>query len=132
MSHFLSFFHSTISCPIARKRRLQEESEQNHSPSKRKSHPLKLAMDGCFNAENEGSSEEIEVKEEDEEEGSESLQQYRNEEHAGEEEQEARSSSTNEGEAGDEGECLKCNSHVPHFCEIQESSSTLTSKRINY
>ncbi|XP_034168003.1 myelin transcription factor 1 isoform X2 [Pangasianodon hypophthalmus] len=97
---------STMSCPIARKRRLQEEAEQNHSPSKRKSHPLKLAMDGRFNAESEGSSEEMDVKEEDEEVESETHQQYGSEEHAGEEEQEARSSSTNEGEAGDEEECM--------------------------
>ncbi|XP_046726090.1 myelin transcription factor 1 isoform X1 [Silurus meridionalis] len=97
---------STMSCPIARKRRLLEESEQNHSPSKRKSHPLKLAMDGCFNEEREGSSEEIEVKEEDEEEESKSLQLHRNQEHAGEEEQEARDRSPNIGEAGDEEECV--------------------------
>ncbi|XP_058266626.1 myelin transcription factor 1 isoform X3 [Hemibagrus wyckioides] len=97
---------STMSCPIARKRRLQEESEQNHSPSKRKSHPLKLAMDGCFNAESDGSSEEMEVKEQDEEEERETHQQYVNEEHTGAEEQEPRSSSTNEGETGDEEECM--------------------------
>lgn len=106
---FFSIFpfpDSTMGCPIARKRRLQEESEQNHSPSKRKSHPLKLAMDGCFNAESDGSSEEMEVKEEDEKEEREALQQYVNEEHTGAEEQEPRSSSTNEGETGDEGECV--------------------------
>lgn len=104
-----------MSCPIARKRRLQVETEQNHSPSKRKSHPLKLALDGCFNAESEGSSEEMEVKEEDEEEESKTHQHYGNDEYAGKEEQDARSSSTNEREASHEGECLKCNSHVPHF-----------------
>lgn len=106
-----------MSCPIARKRRLQEESEENHSPSKRKSHPLKLAMDGCFNAENEGSSEEMEVKEEDGEEESETHQQYCNDENAGGEEEKAQSSGTSEGEAGHEGEYLKFNSHVSHFCD---------------
>ncbi|XP_060792867.1 myelin transcription factor 1 [Neoarius graeffei] len=97
---------SPMSCPIARKRRLQEESEENHLPSKRKSHPLKLAMDGCFNAESEGSSEEMEVREEDEEEESEMHQQYGNEGCTGEEEQEVKRSSTNEGEAGDGEECM--------------------------
>ncbi|GAA6084632.1 myelin transcription factor 1 isoform X1 [Tachysurus ichikawai] len=100
-----------MSCPIARKRRLQEESEQNHSPSKRKCHPLKLALDGRFNAESDGSSEEMEVKEEDEEEQSESHQQYGNEEHPEEEEKEPRSSSTNEGETEEcmiiEASCTK-------------------------
>lgn len=116
---YVSLYHSTMSCPIARKRRLQEESEQNHSPSKRKCHPLKLALDGRFNAESDGSSEEMEVKEEDEEEQSESHQQYGNEEHPEEEEKEPRSSSTNEGETGDKGEGLKCNSHKPHFADNQ-------------
>uniref|UniRef100_A0A8C1IB85 Myelin transcription factor 1b n=1 Tax=Cyprinus carpio TaxID=7962 RepID=A0A8C1IB85_CYPCA len=54
-----------LSCPLARKRRLQEaESEQ--PASKRKSHPLKLAMDEGFNTESEGSGEETELREEDE------------------------------------------------------------------
>uniref|UniRef100_A0A4W4FG60 Myelin transcription factor 1 domain-containing protein n=1 Tax=Electrophorus electricus TaxID=8005 RepID=A0A4W4FG60_ELEEL len=60
---------STLSCPLARKRRLQEEEEEAQQPaSKRKSHPLKLALDECFNAESDGSGEETEGKEEDEEE----------------------------------------------------------------
>uniref|UniRef100_A0A671T4R0 Myelin transcription factor 1-like n=1 Tax=Sinocyclocheilus anshuiensis TaxID=1608454 RepID=A0A671T4R0_9TELE len=59
------FSYSALSCPLARKRRLQEaESEQ--PASKRKSHPLKLAMDEGFNAESEGSGEETELREEEE------------------------------------------------------------------
>ncbi|XP_031750169.1 myelin transcription factor 1 isoform X2 [Xenopus tropicalis] len=54
---------SLQSCPLSRKRKLQE-SEQEHPPSKRKSHPLKLALDEGFNVDSDG-SEEAEVKEED-------------------------------------------------------------------
>uniref|UniRef100_A0A3B4DMI7 Myelin transcription factor 1 domain-containing protein n=1 Tax=Pygocentrus nattereri TaxID=42514 RepID=A0A3B4DMI7_PYGNA len=48
---------------------------QQQPVSKRKSHPLKLAMDDCFNAESDGSGEEMEMKEEDEEEDAETQQQ---------------------------------------------------------
>ncbi|XP_051961775.1 myelin transcription factor 1 isoform X2 [Xyrauchen texanus] len=56
---------SALSCPLARKRRLHE-AELEQPASKRKSHPLKLAMDEGFNAESEGSGEETEMREEDE------------------------------------------------------------------
>ncbi|XP_041859155.1 myelin transcription factor 1 isoform X2 [Melanotaenia boesemani] len=55
---------SLLGCPIARKRRLEEaeaEQEQEQEPerpaSKRKSHPLKLALDEGFSAESDASSE---------------------------------------------------------------------------
>ncbi|XP_073731148.1 myelin transcription factor 1 isoform X3 [Misgurnus anguillicaudatus] len=103
---------SALSCPLARKRRLQEaESEQ--PASKRKSHPLKLAMDEGFNAESDGSGDETEVREE-EEADTEGPQQRNGDEECEEEEQINRNSeSTNaEEEEGDE-ECI-----------IIESSST--------
>ncbi|XP_062872262.1 myelin transcription factor 1 [Trichomycterus rosablanca] len=91
---------STVSCPLARKRRLQEESEQNHVASKRKSHPLKFAMDESFNAESEGSSEETEVSEERE-----SHERNLNKDQEKEEE-EVRSERADERENGDEEECM--------------------------
>ncbi|XP_070766035.1 myelin transcription factor 1 [Enoplosus armatus] len=55
---------SVLGCPIARKRRLEEaEAEQEQEQdaerpaSKRKSHPLKLALDEGFSAESDASSE---------------------------------------------------------------------------
>ncbi|KAM6924419.1 uncharacterized protein FYW49_004659 [Xenentodon cancila] len=53
---------SILGCPIARKRRLEEvdqeqEQEVERSASKRKSHPLKLALDEGFSAESDASSE---------------------------------------------------------------------------
>ncbi|XP_017575645.2 myelin transcription factor 1 isoform X3 [Pygocentrus nattereri] len=94
---------STLSCPVARKRRLQEEEEveqQQQPVSKRKSHPLKLAMDDCFNAESDGSGEEMEMKEEDEEEDAETQQQCQPQE---EEEQKPES---NDADEADEEECM--------------------------
>ncbi|XP_048034008.1 myelin transcription factor 1 isoform X6 [Megalobrama amblycephala] len=96
---------SALSCPLARKRRLQEaESEQ--PASKRKSHPLKLAMDEGFNAESEGSGEETELREE-EEEDEERAQQAGDQECEEEEQakQNTESISTEE-EGGDEEECI--------------------------
>lgn len=87
---------------MARKRRLQEaESEQ--PSSKRKSHPLKLAMDEGFTAESEGSGEETELREEEEEEVEDCTQQKLGDQ---EEEQQAKQNteSTNTEEEGDEGE----------------------------
>lgn len=52
--------HSVLGCPVARKRRLEEaeaEQETERPASKRKSHPLKLALDEGFSAESDGSSE---------------------------------------------------------------------------
>uniref|UniRef100_A0A3Q2UCY4 Myelin transcription factor 1 n=1 Tax=Fundulus heteroclitus TaxID=8078 RepID=A0A3Q2UCY4_FUNHE len=53
-----------LACPIARKRRLEEaeqeqeqEQEAGRPASKRKSHPLKLALDEGFSAESDASSE---------------------------------------------------------------------------
>ncbi|XP_040909546.1 myelin transcription factor 1 isoform X2 [Toxotes jaculatrix] len=55
---------SVLGCPIARKRRLEEaeaeqeqEQETERPASKRKSHPLKLALDEGFSAESDASSE---------------------------------------------------------------------------
>ncbi|KAM4570858.1 myelin transcription factor 1 isoform 1-T1 [Fundulus diaphanus] len=53
---------SLLACPIARKRRLEEaeqeqEQEAGRPASKRKSHPLKLALDEGFSAESDASSE---------------------------------------------------------------------------
>ncbi|XP_022533053.2 myelin transcription factor 1 isoform X2 [Astyanax mexicanus] len=101
---------SMLSCPVAKKRRLQEEeeeAEQQQPVSKRKSHPLKLAMDECFNAESEGSGEEeLEVKEEDEVEEGEAQQQCRDGEHQEEEEQKAESNGAKQADEGDEEECV--------------------------
>ncbi|KAK9953715.1 hypothetical protein ABG768_015844 [Culter alburnus] len=96
---------SALSCPLARKRRLQEaESEQ--PASKRKSHPLKLAMDEGFNAESEGSGEETELREE-EEEDEERAQQAGDRECEEEEQAKQNTESINtEEEGGDEEECI--------------------------
>uniref|UniRef100_A0A8C1KY29 Myelin transcription factor 1b n=1 Tax=Cyprinus carpio TaxID=7962 RepID=A0A8C1KY29_CYPCA len=81
-----------LSCPLARKRRLQEaESEQ--TASKRKSHPLKLAMDEGFNAESEESGEETELREE-EEEDEEQVKQKASDQGCDEEEQKPKLSSS--------------------------------------
>ncbi|XP_037540974.1 myelin transcription factor 1 isoform X2 [Nematolebias whitei] len=51
---------SILACPVARKRRLEEaeqEQETERPASKRKSHPLKLALDEGFSAESDASSE---------------------------------------------------------------------------
>ncbi|KAM8830203.1 myelin transcription factor 1 isoform 1-T1 [Synchiropus picturatus] len=51
---------SILGCPIARKRRLEEaeqEQETERPLSKRKSYPLKLALDDGFSAESDASSE---------------------------------------------------------------------------
>uniref|UniRef100_A0A8C8R8S3 Myelin transcription factor 1 n=1 Tax=Pelusios castaneus TaxID=367368 RepID=A0A8C8R8S3_9SAUR len=53
---------SLQSCPLAKKRKLQD-AEAEHLVSKRKSHPLKLALDEGYNVDSDG-SEETEVKEE--------------------------------------------------------------------
>ncbi|XP_027144386.1 myelin transcription factor 1 isoform X3 [Larimichthys crocea] len=53
---------SVLGCPIARKRRLEEaeqeqEQDTERPASKRKAHPLKLALDEGFSAESDASSE---------------------------------------------------------------------------
>uniref|UniRef100_A0A8D2NN15 Myelin transcription factor 1 n=1 Tax=Zosterops lateralis melanops TaxID=1220523 RepID=A0A8D2NN15_ZOSLA len=53
---------SLQSCPLAKKRKLQD-AEAEHLVSKRKSHPLKLALDEGYNVDSDG-SEEVEAKEE--------------------------------------------------------------------
>lgn len=51
-------FFSVLSCPIARKHRLEEEEQDAEKPpSKRKTHPLKLALDEGFSADSDASSE---------------------------------------------------------------------------
>uniref|UniRef100_A0A8B9EHJ0 Myelin transcription factor 1 n=1 Tax=Anser cygnoides TaxID=8845 RepID=A0A8B9EHJ0_ANSCY len=52
---------SLQSCPLAKKRKLQD-AEAEHLVSKRKSHPLKLALDEGYNVDSDG-SEEAEAKE---------------------------------------------------------------------
>lgn len=64
---------SIMGCPIARKRRLEEaevEQEQytERPASKKKAHPLKLALDEGFGAESDASSEAEGEGEKDEEE----------------------------------------------------------------
>ncbi|KAM8947453.1 myelin transcription factor 1 isoform 1-T1 [Pelodytes ibericus] len=54
---------SLQSCPLARKRKLQDVEAEQLS-SKRKSHPLKLALDEGYNVDSDG-SEETEVKQEE-------------------------------------------------------------------
>nr|XP_046189228.1 myelin transcription factor 1-like [Oncorhynchus gorbuscha] len=50
---------SVLGCPLVRKRRLADaEAEQEQPSSKRKSHPLKLAMDEGFSVDSDGNSEE--------------------------------------------------------------------------
>uniref|UniRef100_A0A8C2FVL6 Myelin transcription factor 1b n=1 Tax=Cyprinus carpio TaxID=7962 RepID=A0A8C2FVL6_CYPCA len=97
---------SALSCPLARKRRLQEaESEQ--PASKRKSHPLKLAMDEGFNTESEGSGEETELREEDEDDEEQAKQKAGDQAHEEEEQAKQNTESTNtEEEDGDEEECI--------------------------
>lgn len=96
---------------MARKRRLQEaESEQ--PASKRKSHPLKLAMDEGFNAESEGSGEETVLREEDEED-EEQAPQAGDQEREEEEQAKHNTESINtEEEGGDEGEGCKLNQNM--------------------
>ncbi|XP_025897968.1 myelin transcription factor 1 [Nothoprocta perdicaria] len=53
---------SLQSCPLAKKRKLQD-AEAEHLGSKRKSHPLKLALDEGYNVDSDG-SDEAEAKEE--------------------------------------------------------------------
>ncbi|XP_044154167.1 myelin transcription factor 1 [Bufo gargarizans] len=54
---------SLQNCPLARKRKVQD-SEIELSASKRKSHPLKLALDEGYNMDSDG-SEDTELKDED-------------------------------------------------------------------
>ncbi|XP_056588985.1 myelin transcription factor 1 isoform X4 [Triplophysa dalaica] len=93
---------SALSCPLARKRRLQEaESEQ--PVSKRKSHPLKLEMDEGFNAESDCSGEETEVREEEEDE---ERPQQRNSDEECEEEEHINKNTESTNAEGDEEECI--------------------------
>lgn len=97
LSPSLSFFPSisVLGCPIARKRRLEEaEAEQEQEQdterpaSKRKAHPLKLALDEGFSAESDASSEAEGEGEKDEEEAGESKELEEEKEAAIEEERE--------------------------------------------
>uniref|UniRef100_A0A8C1UVK2 Myelin transcription factor 1b n=1 Tax=Cyprinus carpio TaxID=7962 RepID=A0A8C1UVK2_CYPCA len=111
---------SALSCPLARKRRLQEaESEQ--TASKRKSHPLKLAMDEGFNAESEESGEETELREE-EEEDEEQVKQKASDQGCDEEEQAKQNTETTntEEEDGDEGK----EDYISHKLTLPESYSS--------
>ncbi|XP_051518554.1 myelin transcription factor 1-like isoform X4 [Myxocyprinus asiaticus] len=97
---------SSQSCPLARKRWLQE-AESDQPASKRKSNPLNLAMDEGFTAENEGSGEETEMREEDEEDEG-AQQQGGEQEHEVEEEkakQNTESTNTEEDDSNEE-ECI--------------------------
>ncbi|XP_072270489.1 myelin transcription factor 1 isoform X4 [Pyxicephalus adspersus] len=55
---------SLQNCPLARKRKLKDTETEQLPSSKRKSHPLKLAMDEGYNMDSDG-SEETEVKDEE-------------------------------------------------------------------
>ncbi|XP_029994563.1 myelin transcription factor 1 isoform X2 [Sphaeramia orbicularis] len=84
---------SVLGCPIARKRRLEEaeaeqeqEQETERPASKRKSHPLKLALDEGFSAESDASSEAEGEGEKDGEKGAESKEREAAEEREEEEE----------------------------------------------
>ncbi|KAL0158562.1 hypothetical protein M9458_046638, partial [Cirrhinus mrigala] len=81
-----------------------QEAESEQPASKRKSHPLKLAMDEGFNAESEGSGEETELREEEEEVDDEQAQQKAGDQEREEEEQEKQNTESNntEEEDGDE------------------------------
>ncbi|XP_030623286.1 myelin transcription factor 1 [Chanos chanos] len=97
---------SALSCPLARKRRIQEaEPDQEQPVSKRKSHPLKLAMDEGFSVDSDGSSEETEVKEEEEEEEEEEEDAKEGDEEEQREQREQKNENTNAEEA-DEEECM--------------------------
>ncbi|XP_075901940.1 myelin transcription factor 1-like isoform X2 [Nelusetta ayraudi] len=87
---------SILGCPIARKRRLeeaeleQEQQDADKPASKRKTHPLKLALDEGFSAESDGSSEAEgeERGEKDEEEAGDAKEQQEEEEEEEEQEEE--------------------------------------------
>ncbi|XP_030280139.1 myelin transcription factor 1 isoform X5 [Sparus aurata] len=87
---------SILGCPIARKRRLEEaEAEQEQEQeqeqdteqpaSKRKAHPLKLALDEGFSAESDASSEAEGEEDKDEKEAGQSKEVDEEREAAGEE-----------------------------------------------
>ncbi|KAI1892859.1 hypothetical protein AGOR_G00137860 [Albula goreensis] len=107
---------SALSCPLARKRKLQEaESDQDQPASKRKSHPLKLALDEGYNVDSDGSSEETEAKEDSATEESEGAPEEQQEEEVMEEEEKSRETQ-NASETADEE------------CVVVESESTGKSK----
>ncbi|XP_032377899.1 myelin transcription factor 1 isoform X2 [Etheostoma spectabile] len=101
---------SILGCPIARKRRLEEaeaehEQDAEHPASKRRSHPLKLALDEGFSAESDSGSEAegdkdgekaVETKEEEEEEEREAAVE--------EERQEMTGDLTQDGQTNGQGE----------------------------
>ncbi|KAG9332508.1 hypothetical protein JZ751_014606 [Albula glossodonta] len=105
-----------LSCPLARKRKLQEaESDQDQPASKRKSHPLKLALDEGYNVDSDGSSEETEAKEDSATEESEGAPEEEQEEEVMEEKEKSRETQ-NATETADEE------------CVVVESESTGKSK----
>lgn len=66
-SSWFWFFFSILSCPIARKHRLEEEEQYPEKPpSKRKAPPLRLALDEGFSADSDTSSDGDGEKDEDE------------------------------------------------------------------
>ncbi|GLD69876.1 myelin transcription factor 1-like protein [Lates japonicus] len=86
---------SVLGCPIARKRRLEEaeaeqeqEQETERPASKRKSHPLKLALDEGFSAESDASSEADGEGEKDGEKAGETKEEEEQEEENGEDDRE--------------------------------------------
>ncbi|KAJ8257336.1 hypothetical protein GJAV_G00184500 [Gymnothorax javanicus] len=67
---------SALNCPLVRKRKLQEAGRESDPPSsKRKSHPLKLALDEGYNMDSDGSSEEAETKDDSAEESEEAQEE---------------------------------------------------------
>ncbi|KAL2103509.1 hypothetical protein ACEWY4_000377 [Coilia grayii] len=134
---------SALSCPLARKRRLQEaELEQEEPAFKRKSHPLKLAMDEGYSADSDGSNEEVEPKEGEEEEEEEEERAEEGEKEVAESQQEK----CKLQEMGEEPECKREEPHQPEQkheeeeaeeeeeeeeCMIIETSSTQKPKAPN-
>ncbi|XP_076023280.1 myelin transcription factor 1 isoform X2 [Genypterus blacodes] len=120
---------SVLGCPIARKRRLEEAEEQEQEQdterpaSKRKSHPLKLALDEGFSAESDASSEAEGEAEKDGEKGAEEEEEAKVEE---EEEEEHREAAV-EREAGEERE--KMTDNVPDGRQTHEEEEQTQSQQ---
>ncbi|KAM3618383.1 uncharacterized protein V6R79_019798 [Siganus canaliculatus] len=99
---------SVLGCPIARKRRLEEaeveqEQDTERPTSKRKAHPLKLALDEGFSAESDGSSEAEGEKDEEEAENNREVEEEESEGVLEDERELSRDGQTN----GQLGETLK-------------------------
>uniref|UniRef100_A0A8C9S539 Myelin transcription factor 1 n=1 Tax=Scleropages formosus TaxID=113540 RepID=A0A8C9S539_SCLFO len=114
---------SALSCPLARKRRLQEaDSDQDQPISKRKSHPLKLALDEGYNVDSDGSSEDTEAKEDSCAEESEETPEDQDE-MVEEKEKNKERSNTDEDEDGGYSESQRPTDSLLNLSQIAESHS---------